>query len=304
MTVVVSAENLTKRFGPHRGVSRLEFAVTEREIFGFLGPNGAGKSTTIRLLTGLSRPTSGAVKLFGLDPFAAAVDVHRRIGYLPGELALHPRLTGRQHIDFAAEVRGMRDRSFLDDLVSRFQVELERPTRTLSKGNRQKIGILLAVMHRPELVVLDEPTSGLDPLMQNEFEHLMRELVSDGATIFLSSHELDEVQRVATRVAIIKEGRLLVTDTVDALRRNAPRTIEFSFPQSVDPSRFASIEGVRVVATTGERITLALRGDVAPVLRVAAELNPLDVVARPADLDELFLTYYRDQSEEKSVDAR
>ena len=304
MTVVVSAANLTKTFGPHRGVSGLDLSVVEGEIFGFLGPNGAGKSTTIRLLTGLSRPTSGAAKLFGLDPFDAAVDVHRRIGYLPGELALHPRLTGRQHVDFAAKVRGMQDRGFLDDLVSRFQVELERPARTLSKGNRQKIGILLAVMHRPDLVVLDEPTSGLDPLMQHEFEQLMHELVSDGATVFLSSHELDEVQRVATRVAIIKEGRLVVTDTVDALRRNAPRTIEFAFRHSVDPHRFASIEGVRVIATTGQRITLALRGDVAPVLRVAAELDPLDVVARPADLDELFLTYYREQPEEKAVDAR
>ncbi len=303
MTVLVTAENLTKTFGSHRGVSGLELSVMEGEIFGFLGPNGAGKSTTIRLLTGLSRPTSGAARLFGLDPFAGAVQVHQRIGYLPGELALHPRLTGRQHIDYAAKVRGMRDRSFLDDLVSRFQVELERPCRTLSKGNRQKIGILLAVMHVPRLVVLDEPTSGLDPLMQNEFEHLMRELVSNGATVFLSSHELNEVQRVATRVAIIKEGRLLVTDTVDALRRTAPRTIEFSFPHRVDPNRFAAIEGVHVVATTGGRITLALRGDIAPVLRVAADLDPTDVVARPADLDELFLSYYRDQSE-TSVDAR
>ncbi len=304
MTVVVSAESLTKTFGTNRGVEGLEFTVTEGEIFGFLGPNGAGKSTTIRLLTGLSHPTSGAATLFGLDPVAAGVDIHRRIGYLPGELALHPRLTGRQHIDFASKVRGMADRTFLDELVRRFQVELERPTRTLSKGNRQKIGILLAVMHRPQLVILDEPTSGLDPLMQNEFEHLMRELVSNGATVFLSSHELDEVQRVATRVAIIKEGRLIVTDTVDALRRRAPRTIEFSFAQQVDPKRFASIEGVQIVATDGRRITLALRGPVAPVLRVAAELDPLDVVARPADLDELFLTYYRDQTAEERVDAR
>ncbi len=303
MTVVVTAENLTKTFGSHRGVSGLELSVMEGEIFGFLGPNGAGKSTTIRLLTGLSRPTSGAARLFGLDPFADAVQVHRRIGYLPGELALHPRLTGRQHIDFAAKVRGMRDRSFLDDLVSWFQVELERPCRTLSKGNRQKIGILLAVMHGPRLVVLDEPTSGLDPLMQNEFEHLMRELVSTGTTVFLSSHELNEVQRVATRVAIIKEGRLMVTDTLDALQRSAPRTIEFLFPQRVDPNRFASIEGVHVVATTDRRITLELRNDIAPVLRVAADLDPLDIVAHPADLDELFLSYYRDQSEETSVDA-
>ncbi|MGA7911006.1 MAG: ABC transporter ATP-binding protein [Candidatus Dormiibacterota bacterium] len=300
----MSAEKLTKTFGSHRGIVGVDFMVTDGEIFGFLGPNGAGKSTTIRLLTGLSHPTSGAVTVFGLDPVAAALDVHRRIGYLPGELALHPRLSGRQHVDFAAKVRGMRDRTFIDELVERFQVDLERPTRTLSKGNRQKIGILLAVMHRPELVILDEPTSGLDPLMQDEFERLMRELVSTGATVFLSSHELDEVQRVATRVAIIRDGHLVVTDTVEALRRQAPRTIEFSFPRTVDPMPFASIEGVQVVAANGKRITLALHGAVAPVLRVAAELDSLDVVAHPADLDELFLTYYRDQSGDQPDNAR
>ena len=269
-----------------------------------MGPNGSGKSTTIRLLTGLSHPTSGTAKVFGLDPIVDAVEIHRRVGYLPGELALHPRLTGQRHVDFAAKVRDMQDRTFLRELVERFQVDLERPTRTLSKGNRQKIGILLAVMHRPELVILDEPTSGLDPLMQDEFERLMRELVSSGTTVFLSSHELDEVQRVATRVAIIKDGHLVVTDTVEALRRRAPRTIEFSFPRTVDPKHFASIQGVHVVASNGKRITLALRGAVAPVLRVAADLDPLDVVARPADLDELFLTYYRDQSAEEHDDAR
>jgi ABC-2 type transport system ATP-binding protein len=304
MTVVVSAEKLTKTFGTHRGIVGVDVSVAEGDIFGFLGPNGSGKSTTIRLLTGLSHPTSGTAKVFGLDPIADAVAIHRRVGYLPGELALHPRLTGQEHVDFAAKVRGLHDRSFVDELVDRFQVDLERPTRTLSKGNRQKIGILLAVMHRPELVILDEPTSGLDPLMQDEFERLMRELVSTGATVFLSSHELDEVQRVATRVAIIKDGHLVVTDTVEALRRRAPRTIEFSFPRTVDPKPFAAIEGVHVVAASGKRITLALRGAVAPVLRVAAELDPLDVVARPADLDELFLTYYRDQSAEEPVDAR
>jgi ABC-2 type transport system ATP-binding protein len=304
MAVVVSAGKLTKTFGSHRGIVGVDFTVTEGEIFAFLGPNGAGKSTTIRLLTGLSHPTSGAAKVFGLDPIADAVDIHRRVGYLPGELSLHPRLTGWQHVDFAARVRDMHDRTFLHELVERFQVDLERPTRTLSKGNRQKVGILLAVMHRPQLVILDEPTSGLDPLMQDEFEHLMRELVSTGATVFLSSHELDEVQRVATRVAIIKDGHLVVTDTVEALRRRAPRTIEFSFPRSVDPKLFASIEGVHIVAANGKRITLALRGAVAPILRVAADLDPLDVVARPADLDELFLTYYRDQSAEEPVDAR
>ncbi len=188
----------------------------------------------------------------------------------------------------------MQDRDLLRQLVDRFQVELDRPARTLSKGNRQKIGIVLALMHRPELLILDEPTSGLDPLMQDEFERLIREIVNEGRTVFLSSHDLDEVQRVVDRVAIIKEGTLLVTDTVDGLQRTAPRTMEFRFQQSVDPRLFAAIKGVQVVECEGGHVRLALHDAVAPVLRVAAQLEPIDVVARPADLDELFLSYYRD----------
>lgn len=303
MSAIVAVDGLTKTFGRHRGVEDLRFEVAEGEIFGFLGPNGAGKSTTIRMLTGLSHPTAGAGTVFGLDPIGDAVAVHRRIGYLPGELALHPRLTGREHVDFAARARGMHDRTLLDQLVERFQVDLARPVRTLSKGNRQKVGIVLALMHRPELLVLDEPTSGLDPLMRDEFERLLRETVGEGRTVFLSSHELDEVQRVVDRVAIIKEGRLMVVDTVDGLRSNAPRTIEFHFPARVDPAQFASLAGVRVVASDGAAITLAFHGAVAPLLRVAAAHDPLDVIARPADLDELFLTYYRDGGGGEGGDA-
>ena len=235
---VITVDGLTKTFGEHRGIDDLRFEVGHGEVFGFLGPNGAGKSTTIRLLLGLYRPTAGATTVLGRDPTRDAVAIHRQIGYLPGELALHPRLTGRRHVDFAARVRGMKDRTFLDQLVERFGVMLDRPVRTLSKGNRQKIGVVLALMHRPELLILDEPTSGLDPLMQEEFARVIRETVAEGRTVFLSSHELDEVQRVVDRVAIIKEGRLIVTDTVDGLRQAAPRTIEFRFPQ---PRRSARV---------------------------------------------------------------
>jgi beta-exotoxin I transport system ATP-binding protein len=292
---VIRARGLTKSFGANRGVESLDFEVQEGEVFGFLGPNGAGKSTTIRLLLGLYRATSGSATIFGVSPAHDAPGVLRRTGYLPGELALHPRLTGRQHLDFAARARGLApERSVQAALVERFGVILDRPTHALSKGNRQKIGVVLAFMHRPELLVLDEPTSGLDPLMQDEFQKLVRETVSQGATVFLSSHELDEVQRVVDRVAIIKEGRLIVTDTVDGLRRAAPRTLEFRFAAKVDPALFGAIEGVRVVEADGEHITLALHGPVAPVLRAAADLDPIDVEARAADLDELFLAFYRD----------
>lgn len=241
--------------------------------------------------------------MLGCDPTRDPVAIHRQIGYLPGELALYPRLTGRRHVDFVAHARGMRDRTCLDQLVERFEVVLDRPIRTLSKGNRQKIGVVLALMRRPELLILDEPTSGLDPLMQDEFARLMRETVAEGRTVFLSSHELDEVQRLVDRVAIIKEGQLIVIDTVEGLRRAAPRTIQFRFSHSVDANLFAAIEGVRVLDTDDGHITLSLRGAVAPVLRIAAALDPLEVVARPADLDELFLDYYRDDPSQERHNA-
>ena len=178
-------------------------------------------------------------------------------------------------------------------LRARFGVELDRPVGSLSKGNRQKIGIVLAFFHRPDLLVLDEPTAGLDPLLQDEFDRLLRETVADGRTVFLSSHELDEVQRVADRVAIIRDGRIVVVSSVEQLRKAAPRTMEFTFARDVDPGVFAAIDGVRVVDARDHRIRIAFSGELAPLLQAAATLKPVDMTARPADLDELFLTYYR-----------
>jgi ABC-2 type transport system ATP-binding protein len=302
---VAGVDGLTRRFGAQRGVIDVSFEINAGEVFGYLGPNGSGKSTTIRLILGLYRATSGTTRVFGLDPMRDGVEIHRRVGYLPGELALYPRLTGRQHLDHFARVRGLTDFTYRDELVERFGAELDRPVRVLSKGNRQKIGLVFAFMHRPELLILDEPTAGLDPLLQDEFARLTRETVDEGRTVFLSSHELDEVQRVVDRLAIIKEGRIVVTDTVDGLRRSAPRTIEFRFERAVDPQCFAGLEGVRVLdSSDGRRVVLSITGSVAPILRVAAPLDPVDVSARPADLDELFLSYYRtDARASEAVDA-
>jgi ABC-2 type transport system ATP-binding protein len=301
---VVSVDGLTRKFGAGRGVEQVSFEIGPGEVFGFLGPNGAGKSTTIRLLLGLYRPTAGRMRVFGLDPSRDSVAIHRRIGYLPGELALYPRLTGRQHLDRFAQARGVSDHRFGDELVERFTVELDRPVRTLSKGNRQKIGLVLAFMHRPDLLVLDEPTSGLDPLLQDEFVNLVRETVDDGRTVFLSSHELDEVQRVVDRLSIIKDGRIIVTDTVDGLRKSAPRTIEFRFAKSVAADAFAGLDGVRVLHSADGRIALSVTGAVGPLLRVASALDPVDMTARPADLDELFLSYYRGRAKEEADNAQ
>ena len=300
---VVAVEGVTRTFGARRGVTDVSFTVRAGEVFGFLGPNGAGKSTTIRLMLGLYRRTAGALRVFGADPQDGAVEIHRRVGYLPGELALYPRLTGRQHLERFAAARGGADRAYRDQLVERFGTELDRPVRALSKGNRQKIGLILAFMHRPELLVLDEPTSGLDPLLQDEFIRLVRETVAEGRTVFLSSHDLDEVQRLADRVSIIREGRVVVTDTVDRLRASAPRTIELRFADPVAPEVFTRLANVRVVRTLDNRVVLAVTGPVAPLLRLAADAGAVDITARPADLDELFRTFYRD-SPVGSVDER
>jgi ABC-2 type transport system ATP-binding protein len=296
--VAIETSLLSKSYGATRALVELDLHVEAGQVFGYLGPNGAGKTTTIRMLLGLQRPTSGRAAVFGLDSQADGVAVHRRVGYLPGELALYPRLSGRRHLDWFARARGRRDLSLAHELCDRFAVVLDRPTRELSKGNRQKLGLVLAFMHRPELLILDEPTSGLDPLMQDEFERLVRETVAEGRTVFLSSHELDEVQRLADRVAIIRSGRLVASDTVERLRQSTPLRVEARFPSPVDPELFAHLEGVSVTSRDGERLTLQVAGPLGPVLTAIAAHDPVDVLSRHADLDELFLELYRDPGQE------
>ncbi len=303
MKMAIEARGLTKTFGTTRAVEDLDLEVQPGEVFGFLGPNGAGKSTTIRALLDLHRPTSGTVWVLELDAHRDSLAIHRRVGYLPGELTLFPRMTARDHIESFARIRAMDGTGQAAALADRFGLSLDRPLKELSTGNRQKVGIVLAFMHSPELVILDEPTSGLDPLVKDEFEHLLRETAAGGGTVFLSSHELDEVQRVADRVAIIKDGRLLRTDTVEGLRRSAPTTFELRFAAPVDPSRF-EVDGMRVVSSDGPRVTVEVSGAVAPALRVIADLEPLDLVSRHADLDELFLSFYRDDPKETIDDGR
>jgi ABC-2 type transport system ATP-binding protein len=294
MTAAIETQALTKSFGATVAVDGLDLRVEPGQVFGFLGPNGAGKTTTIRLLLALHHPTAGSVRVFGQDAFRDSVAIHARCGYLPGEFALHPRMTGRRVLDWFARAHGGVDERLREQLVERFEVILDRQIHELSKGNRQKLGIVLAFMHRPELLILDEPTSGLDPLMQNEFQRLLRETIAEGRTVFLSSHELDEVQRVADRVAIIRAGRLVVTDTVEGLRQRAPQTIELRFATPVAAAVFESLDGVERVIAQGDRITLQTAGRLAQLLRVIADHDPVDVVSRHAELDELFLSYYRE----------
>ena len=303
MTAAIETCGLCKNYGPTRAVTDLDLVVEPGQVFAFLGPNGAGKTTTIRMLLALQRPTGGSAAVLGLDCGRDSVEIHRRTGYLPGELALYPRMTGRQHIAWYARARGLRDTSPATALAERFGAVLDRPARELSKGNRQKIGLVLAFMSRPELLVLDEPTSGLDPLMRSEFARLAREVTAEGGTVFWSSHELDEVQRLANRVAIIKQGRLIATETVEHLRASTPQTVRARFARPVDPAIFAGIDGVSVTSCDRGAVQLQVTGPIGPVLRVIADHDPVDLTAQHADLDELFMAYYRDPAAPESSHA-
>ena len=303
MTSAIETHGLAKVYGRTRAVADLDLRVERGEVFGFLGPNGAGKSTTIRMLLGLQRPTGGRAEALGLDVWRQSVEVHRRVGYLPGDLELYPRLTAEQVIDWFARARGDGKPPLRDELIERLDVVLGRPVRELSKGNRQKIGLVLAFMHAPQLLILDEPTSGLDPLVQDEFERLARETVADGRTVFLSSHELDEVQRLADRVGIIRAGRLIAVDSVRSLRESAPQKLEVTFPVAVESTLFDDLDGVTLTSSDGAGLSLEVTGPIGPVLARVAEHDPLDVICRHASLDELFLELYREPSEPESARA-
>jgi beta-exotoxin I transport system ATP-binding protein len=290
--VVVRAEELTKSYGARSAVVGLEFSVEQGEVFGYLGPNGAGKTTTIRLMLDLIRPTKGRVEIFGQDARRESVGVRRRLGYLPGDARYYERLTGGELIEYFASLRGLDDLSEAKRLAERFALDLDLPIRTLSRGNRQKVGIVQAFMHRPDLVVLDEPTSGLDPLMQQEFAALLGETTAEGRTVFLSSHALPEVQQVADRVAVIREGRLVIVDTVENLRVRAPGRMEVSFSAPPPPSAFHGLPGVREVERHGATVAFALEGPADPLVKALARYEVLGIDSHEADLEDVFLSLY------------
>ena len=294
----VVLDHLTKTFGPRRGIGDVTLTVEEGQVVGFLGPNGAGKSTTIRCLLGLYHPTSGQARVLGHDPTDAGRGFLSDVGYIPGELRLPESLSGADVLDRCARIRGLTGTTCRDELVERFGAEVDRPLKVLSKGNKQKLGIILAFMHRPRLLVLDEPTSGLDPLLRGEFTALVRRTVDEGRTVFLSSHDLDEVQQLADRVAIIKEGRLVANDTVDSLRAASPHTIEVDFDHDVDTRPLTRLPNISVVAAGPRHATLTYTGPAAPVLDVLTPLRPVALIARRAGLEELFLRLYGGETDE------
>ena len=291
--LLVRADALCKRYRGSRGVDDVSFTLAPGEVLGFLGPNGSGKTTTIRMMLGLLRPTSGSLEVLGADPWAGGATPHARLGYVPGDLSLYERMTGEATVQFAARVRGMGGTGDAGTLAERLELDLGRSVKVLSRGNRQKLGLVLALMHRPDLLVLDEPTSGLDPLMQQVFHDLVREVVDDGRSVFLSSHVLSEVQQVADRVAVIREGHLMLVDSVDALRRAAFTRVEVTLSTAPPPGAFADIPGARVVDARGTHVLFALDGPADPLIKALAAHEVLALDSHEADLEDVFLALYR-----------
>jgi ABC-2 type transport system ATP-binding protein len=292
VTTVVRAEALTKFYGAERGVVDLDFEIVAGEVFGLLGPNGAGKTTTIRLLLDLIRPTRGRIEVFGRDP-RSDVGVRRRIGYLPGDLRLYDGLTARELCTYFARLRGLPDIGRAPALSERLALELDRPVGALSKGNRQKVGLVQAFLHAPELLVLDEPTSGLDPLVQQTFYELLGEAKAAGATVLLSSHVLPEVQHVADRVALIREGSVALVANVDELRARARARVEVTFAAPPPPGAFAGVAGVTELERYGHAVLFSLEGEADGLVKALAAHRVVAIDSHEADLEDIFLSLYR-----------
>ncbi len=294
--IAIHTEGLTKHYGDVEALVDLDLDVRRGEVFGFLGPNGAGKTTMIRTILDEIRPTAGSASILGMDTHRQSVEIRRHIGYVPGDLAMYPNLTGRDTLTYFANLRGGVDWSYVDELADRLDADLSKKVGDLSSGNRQKVGLIQAFMSRPDLLIMDEPSSGLDPLIQRQFQKMMREVVAEGRTVFLSSHTLSEVERVADRVGIIRHGRLIAVEAVNDLRSKAIRTVNIYFDGPVDGAAFEGLPGVREVATQNEHVTLSFDGRMETLLKVVTErFHVLDITTQEADLEEIFLTYYRDE---------
>jgi ABC-2 type transport system ATP-binding protein len=295
----IRTSRLSKDYGQGHGVFDLDLEVRRGEILGFLGPNGAGKSTTMRLLLDLIRPTAGSATLLGLDSRAQSLEIRRRVGFLPGDFELYPKLSGSAMLDYLAELRGGVDRRVRDELAERFDAQLDRPIRELSTGNRQKLGLIQAFMHEPELLILDEPIAGLDPLVQRSFHALLGDVAAQGRTVFLSSHTLSEVERVADRVAILRRGRLAVVDSLENLRAIAVQRLEIEFAgDGPRAEELRALPGVREATVDGSHLTVAFEGSADALVKAVAMHEVRSIRSHDDDLEEIFLRYYRDREEE------
>ncbi len=292
----IATAGLRKDYGRTQALRGLDLAVRPGEVFGFLGPNGSGKTTTIRILLDLIRPTAGSARVLGLDPRSDGLEVRRRVGYLPGDFLVDGRQSARELLTYLGNLRGGVSGRRIEELAERLRLDLRRTIKTLSRGNRQKVGLVQAFMHEPELMVLDEPTSGLDPFLQQEFAVMAREVVSDGRTIFMSSHVLSEVQQTSDRVGIIRHGRLLAVEDVDALLATATREVEIVFSEAVPAADFIGVDGLGGLTVEGPVLRCTLDGMADGLIKAAARHTTVSITSQEPDLEDYFFHRYADDS--------
>jgi ABC-2 type transport system ATP-binding protein len=303
MTAAISTHRLSKDYGRGRGLFDLDLEVTEGEVLGYLGPNGAGKTTTIRLLMGLIHPTAGSATIFGLDCLRQAVEVKKLVGYVPGELPQFGGLRGSEVVAYMAGLRGGVDDQVVGQLCDRLDLDLRLRFREYSRGNKQKLAIVLGFMHRPRLLILDEPTGGLDPLNQQEFYNMCRETRDAGATIFLSSHILSEVEHISDRVGIIRAGRLVKMAGLHELHEIRVHQVEIEFAGSAPVGAIRAAEGVDQVEAEDHRVRCTVRGSFAPLMKAIAGSEVVNLSSHEPTLEEIFLTYYREGAEPGAATA-
>src|SRR5438552_22831 len=296
--------SVVKDYGRTRALAGIDLTVTPGQIFGFLGPNGAGKTTSIRILLDLIRPTSGTARVLGFDTQRASIEVRRRVGYVPGDLRMYEGMRAAEFLDFIDSFRPeKRDVTFRRELLERLALDPSRRIRALSKGNKQKLGLIQALMHRPELLVFDEPTSGLDPLVQEEVGRLLEEAVADGRTVFFSSHVLPEVERLSHTVAIIRQGTIVAVDDIARLKNLSVHIIEVTFAEPPPRDAFA-LPGVSVLQRDGATVKLQAREGIDAVINAIARYRVVDLRTDQASLEDVFLTYYTEGAQAEAVPER
>ncbi len=294
MTAMIEVEKLSKSYGRKRGIAHVSFQVEEGEVFGFLGPNGAGKTTTIRILMALLRADIGSARIAGLDCWRQSLEIKRLIGYMPGEPALDPNLSGGQILEYFGHLRGGVDHAYLKQLIDRFELDTSRKFRQYSTGNKRKVVLIQAFMHRPRVLILDEPTSGLDPLNQQEFDHMVKEARDEGRTVFLSSHVLSEVEKTCTRVGIIRDGRLVRVGDVAEVKAIKRYEMTITFANAVPAEIFKTLDGVIEVKPLnhGHGVHLAMQGTADAVIKAAARYPVVSLTSVEPSLEDIFLRYY------------
>ena len=295
MTAIIEVEGLTKSYGSKRGIINVSFQVEEGEVFGFLGPNGAGKTTTIRTLMALLRADSGTARIAGMDVWQQSVEIKKLVGYLPGEPALDPGLTGGQILEYFGHLRGGVDQTYLKELIKRLDLDPTRKFRQYSSGNKRKVVLIQAFMHRPRLLILDEPTNGLDPINQQEFNRMVAEARDAGSTVFLSSHILSEVEQTCSRVGIIREGHLVRVGGVTELKDIKRHEVTITFANGVPVEAFKTLEGVESVEAQadGHTLRLAVFGGLDGVIKAAARHSVVTLTSHEPSLEDIFLRYYQ-----------